>query len=212
MSQIATQGLYASDGSRKYINFSERHSLLQQIDFLPRDRALFVRFNALTGARVSEILQLVPNSFQLGPAIATVRTLKRRKPHFREIPLPKAFMAELDGHFAIGSKQRDPVARLERLWKFNRVTAWSFTKEACLRAGFGGVRASPRGLRHGFGRTTLDAGVTLDTLQRLLGHASIETTTIYTQACGADTRIQAERFWRYDGVDGPDLPPSRYPA
>ena len=67
------------------------------------------------------------------------------------------------------------------------------------RAGIDGVRATPRGLRHAFGVGTLAAGVPLNVVQRLLGHASIATTTIYTEAAGPEAHALAARFWRFKG-------------
>ena len=39
---------------------------------------------------------------------------------------------------------------------------------------------TPRTLHHAFGKSALDAGVDLVTVSRLLGHARLETTAIYT--------------------------------
>lgn len=64
------------------------------------------------------------------------------------------------------------------------------------RAGVQGVRGTPRGLRHAFGIHTLAAGMPLNIVQRMLGHSSIATTTIYTEATGPEDRAFAERFWR----------------
>ena len=61
--------------------------------------------------------------------------------------------------------------------------------------GITGVRASLRGLRHSFGVTAVTKGIPLNIVQRLLGHASITTTTIYTEASGPEERAIVSRFW-----------------
>jgi site-specific recombinase XerD len=106
--------------------------------------------------------------------------------------------AELDSCFDLRQRQRDPAMAAERLWKFHRVTGWRLIKSLMQPAGIQGVRATPRGLRHSFGVGTLAAGVPLNIVQRLLGHSSIETTTIYTQACGPDEQALVARFWNYE--------------
>ncbi|WP_244135144.1 site-specific integrase [Burkholderia sp. BCC0322] len=44
------------------------------------------------------------------------------------------------------------------------------------------ARTSPHALRHTFGTQTVAAGVPLDVAQRVLGHASLQTTTVYVTA------------------------------
>jgi site-specific recombinase XerD len=68
-------------------------------------------------------------------------------------------------------------------------------------AGIRGIRATPRGLRHAFGVGTLGAGVPLNIVQRLLGHSSIKTTTIYTEACGPDEQAIVARFWNHTAIN-----------
>ena len=188
--------LYTPQGSRKYLNLSERGALLTQLGSLPADRRLFVLTMVWTGARVSEVLALTSEAFQLGSGVVAIRTLKRRGYVVREIPIPPRLTAALDRTFDLQARQRDTELAPQRLWRFSRITAWRFIKAAMASAGVVGVRATPRGLRHAFGVGTLAAGVPLNIVQRLLGHSSIETTTIYTEASGPEEHALAARFWR----------------
>ena len=62
-------------------------------------------------------------------------------------------------------------------------------------AGIEGPQACPRGLRHGYGVAAVTAGVPLPTVAGVLGHASLETTAIYTTAIGAEARELVARVW-----------------
>ena len=62
-------------------------------------------------------------------------------------------------------------------------------------AGIEGPQACPRGLRHGYGVAAVTAGVPLPTVAAVLGHASLETTAIYTTAIGAEARELVARVW-----------------
>jgi site-specific recombinase XerD len=47
-------------------------------------------------------------------------------------------------------------------------------------------QANPHRFRHTFGSDMIRAGVSLPALQRLMGHANIETTLLYIQLSAAD--------------------------
>lgn len=188
--------LYAADGGRKYLNHAERQRVLAAIDGLDPDRALFVLTLAWTGARVSEVLALTPASFQIDAGVVAFTTLKRRRFCVREIPIPPALMLALDAQFGLRAGQLDPYAARRRLWPWHRVTVWRLVKDLMRRARISGRQACPRGLRHGFGVGTLQAGIPLNLVQRWLGHARLSTTAIYANASGPEEQAFAARFWR----------------
>jgi integrase len=198
--QHIAPSLYAAGGARKYVNLSERAAVLSQLATLPTPERLFILVLIWTGARISEVLSVTPQCFQFDPNVLALRTLKRRRLAFREIPLPDELVAELDGCFGLQQRQQEAELAGERLWRFHRVTGWRLIKCVMENAGIRGIRATPRGLRHAFGVGTLAAGVPLNSVQRLLGHSSIKTTTIYTEACGPDERALVARFWNYAAI------------
>lgn len=55
--------------------------------------------------------------------------------------------------------------------------------------------AMPKGLRHGFGVNAFQSLVLPHLVQRWLGYASLETTSIYGDVMGSDERAFAERMW-----------------
>ena len=193
--RVSDFGLYANDGARKYLNHAERQRVLIAFRDLPPDRALFCLTLAWTGARVSEVLALTASSFQIERGIVAIQTLKRRKHHVREVPLPPQLMAALDRNFRISATARDPREADSRLWPWHRVTAWRIVRRVMCRAFIAGRYACPRGLRHAFGVGTLQAGVPLNLTQRWMGHARLSTTAIYAAACGPEERVFATQFW-----------------
>jgi integrase/recombinase XerD len=187
--------LYAADGGRKYLNLAERRRALTAMERLDPDEALFARTLAWTGARVSEVLALTPASFQIESGVVSFTTLKRRRLSVREVPIPGSLMAGVDARFDLAAAQRDLDRANRRLWPWHRVTAWRVIKRVMRFALIVGRPACPRGLRHGFGVGTLQAGVPLNLLQRWLGHARISTTAIYADASGPEEQEFAARFW-----------------
>jgi len=155
---------------------------------------LFVLVLLWTGARVSEVLSLTASSFQLESGFVSIRTLKRRKPFVREIPLPGWLVEAIERQFLISQRQRTTRLCGKRLWTFTRWTGWRLIKQVMFMAGISGPRACPRGLRHGFGVGAAQAGIPVTLLQRWLGHARLATTAIYLDVAGPEEREIAARF------------------
>jgi integrase/recombinase XerD len=188
--------LYTQTGDRKYLNGAERKRVLNAAAVLAPDQRLFVLTLALTGARISEVLALTPSSLQIEPGIIAIRTLKRRRHHVREVPVPPKLMTALSRRFHLTAIRRDPRRADHRLWPWSRTTAWRLIKRVMDVAGVSGVRACPKGLRHAFGVATLGI-VPPNIRQKWLGHARPETTDIYSAVCGPEERAFAARFWRH---------------
>jgi integrase len=199
MSEFTHQSLslYAANAERKYTNQAERQRFLEAMGRQKSERALFSLLLAWTGARPSEVLALMPLSFQIERNVVILPTLKRRKPHAREVPIPPGLMAAIDRRFRLRELQQDQETATKRLWSWSsRVTVWRFVKDGMLEAGIVGRAACPRGLRHGFAVNALQASVPLNIVQKWLGHSRISTTAIYAAVSGPEEMLFAERFWR----------------
>ena len=138
-----------------------------------------------SGCRVSEVCHLLLANVHLDQAHILVEGKGGKQ---RMIPLgPRAIQA-IRNYLAEGRPQllgeRDPEQTgwllLSRSGKrLRREAVWELVKRYALRSGIDpGI--SPHTLRHSFATHLLSGGADLRQIQELLGHASIQTTQIYT--------------------------------
>lgn len=159
--------------------------------------AFFLELLYATGLRVSELVSLPMYPFE---RLRHVRELtfvsvmgKGRKE--RLIPLPpqtlNAFRAydEVRETFVPGANVRYKASP----WLFPSTSAQGYVtrqrlnqllKDLCLAAGIDPRRVSAHVLRHAFATHLLNRGADLMSVQKLLGHADIGTTQIYTHVMG----------------------------
>ncbi|MEJ6404324.1 tyrosine-type recombinase/integrase [Yoonia sp. 2307UL14-13] len=186
--------LYDQAARRLYLNAAERTRFINAARRATLAQESFGLTLLYTGCRISEALSLTTSCIQFETEVLTIQTLKRRRTdHFREIPIPPELAAVLQ------AQARDAEAD-QLLWKhqkqtLNRSTGYRWIKRLMREAGIIGVHASPKGLRHGFGIHALQSDVPLNLLQKWMGHADIETTAIYANACGPEERAIAARMW-----------------
>jgi integrase/recombinase XerD len=190
--------LFSRTGGRKYLNAAERCRFIKAARHEPPRERLFCLVLRWSGARISEVLALVPIAFDIESGVANFQTLKRRNPDIvRQVPLPTSLLRDLDAEFSIRDAQSDPGRANQRLWKWSRTTAWRRVKRVMAAARIGGAQAMPKGLRHGFGVDAFQSGVPPHLVQRWLGHASLETTAIYADVIGPEERAFGARMWRH---------------
>lgn len=190
--------LFGPHGSRKYLNAAERRRFVDAAQRAPPKIRLFCLTLGWSGARISEVLALTPLSVDVESGVASIRTLKRRKPGFvRQVPLPPKVLSELNRVFKLRITQRDPQLATVRLWRWSRTSAWRYVKAVMAAAGVTGTPAMPKGLRHGFGVNAFQANVPPHLVQRWLGHASLRTTAIYSDVIGPEERAFAARMWKF---------------
>ncbi len=147
-----------------------------------------------SGLRISELLALPLAAVARDPAYLIVKGKGGKE---RLAPLNAAARTAITAYlparrsfFAKGLKDSP--------WLFpsrsaaGRLTSRRFAQlldEAALAAGVDRAKVSPHGLRHAFATHLLDGGADLRTVQKLLGHADIATTQIYTHV--AEGRLRA---------------------
>lgn len=179
--------LFDGVGVRKYITPRERLAFVRAA-YKQREAVLtFCLTLALTGARISEVLALTTNRVDIADEAIIFETLKQRKKRvFRAVPVPHALIPLLT---ACGD------GRNGRLWSWGRTNGWKVVKAVMRDAGIPENLCKPKALRHAFAVEAGQKGVPLNIVQRWLGHARIETTSIYCSALGEEERILARRTW-----------------
>ncbi len=146
-----------------------------------RDAALFALLYA-AGLRVSEAVGLPLESYDAAGSALRVRGKGGRE---RLIPLDpdvhtliERYLADVRPLWAPPQCRELFVSRRKK--PLTRQAVWKRMQTLARDAGLGDA-LHPHQLRHAFATQALRAGADLRTLQVLLGHASIDTTQIYTQ-------------------------------
>lgn len=150
-----------------------------------RDTALLEVLYA-TGARVSEALALTIDDLALDDDTPLVCLYgKGRKERF--VPLGSmahealaAYLVRSRPVLASRGKGTPRVFLNSRGAPLSRQSAWEILQKAAAGAGLHG-QVSPHTLRHSFATHLLEGGASIRDVQELLGHASVQTTQIYTK-------------------------------
>jgi len=150
-------------------------------------RVLLARFLWVTGCRISEALSVRCQDFDFGARCVRLATLKRRRRHFRALPLPNAFCGQLAQWIAFARPGPD-----DRIWPWSRSWATEIVT-AVLVGGVDRRRAHPHALRHGHSFHAVAHQVPLPALQMQLGHLHLSTTAIYARATAADLRASYDQ-------------------
>ena len=182
--------LITVSGERKYLTDAETRAFLAAAEAFDFDIRLLCQVLVFSGCRLSEALSLSPNSIDLGSKCINIETLKQRKRGvFRQVPIPQTLITEILNLGFIGRPNHP-------LWPVHRQTGRRWIQQVMTRANIEGVRATSRGLRHGFAISALQAGIPLTMVSRWMGHSRLETTAIYANAMGDEQINFAARRWR----------------
>jgi integrase/recombinase XerD len=187
----AVSFLYDREGRRKYLTIQERRLFLKAAAEMPDEDRVFALVLAYSGGRISEVLALCPGRLDPSAHLLVFESLKkRRRGVFRAVPLPAFVFHELASILPPTSAPDTPI------WPWKRTTAWKRVRRIMHRAGIKGPQASPKGLRHSFAVTSLQAGVPITLIKRWLGHSRLSTTETYAEAIGPEEEVIAAKFWK----------------
>jgi integrase/recombinase XerD len=139
-----------------------------------------------TGMRVSEALSVKVEDIDLMGRALKVSTLKRQN-HIRVIPLQNGFIGEI----SLWINQQN-LKRKDKLFSYNRITAFNKVRKACNLAGLNDDRDHPHTFRHSFAINCIMQSVPVTVLREWLGHRDITKTLIYTQILAQDSRVFME--------------------
>jgi len=184
-----SMSLYSRAGERLYLSQSERQSFITAANTKAIHVRLFCLLLVHTGCRLTEAVKLTKHDVQISEAVISIRSLKKRnKHHVREIPVPNSYVRSLQPLL-------EQISPDTRIWQISSITGWRWVKNVMHEAGISGVKATPKGLRHSFGVHAVLNSISLNIIQRWLGHSDISTTAIYAQVSGYEERQLAKRMW-----------------
>ena len=136
-----------------------------------------------SGMRVSELLSLPHESLRGDPNMIVVKGKGGKE---RIVPLSSSARLAVQDWLKLRDMQkkhekspflfpsRSKQGHITRIWFYGQI------KKIAMQAGLRAEQVSPHTLRHAFATHLLQGGADLRTIQKLLGHADIATTEIYT--------------------------------
>ncbi len=135
-----------------------------------------------TGIRVSELLNLSIHDVNSKELTVLIHGKGNKQ---RILPIPNVAMEYLLQYMKVvrfkikKDKVTDTLFLNSRGDKMSRMGFWKILRKCALNAGIS-RHISPHTIRHSFATHLLEAGANLRIVQTLLGHASLDTTQIYT--------------------------------
>ncbi|HRY83213.1 MAG TPA: tyrosine recombinase [Candidatus Cloacimonadota bacterium] len=179
--------------SQHFPDFLTVEEMLSLLDGLPLETPLQLRNKVMfellygCGLRISELLGLTTHDINLGEQIVLVRGKGSKQ---RYVPFLDSLSALLNQYLEqarpviIKFKRTDILFPSVRVKQMSRMGFWKILREEALKANITKT-LTPHTFRHSFATHLLEGGVNLRIVQALLGHASLDTTQIYTHV---DTR------------------------
>ncbi len=182
----------------KVLSVDEVERLLGSIDVSKplgiRDRALFELIYSC-GLRISEATGLMVDNLHLKERFLIVRGKGDKE---RMVPFGETARLTLEDYiqnvrpFLVGNKIVPEVFVNYRGEKLTRKGVWKKFQELEIKAG---ISAKVHTLRHSFATHLLAGGMDLRSVQELLGHADLATTTIYTHVENRQLRDGHKEFF-----------------
>jgi integrase/recombinase XerC len=146
----------------------------EQPQLMVRDRAILELLYG-SGLRRAELAGLDLDDVDLGEKIASVTGKGNKR---RLVPLTQAACDAMRSYLTVRPASGDRAFFLSnRKTRLGLRQVWQIVKDVALHAGVD--RASTHSLRHSFATHFIEGGGDVSTLQKLLGHANIQTTQVY---------------------------------
>lgn len=165
---------------RTYLSWDEIHQLIDAIDH-PTIKTI-VRTMSFTGMRISECLNLTLDEIDLEKKVVRVKNTKSKVD--RSVPLHESLIPIL-------TRYRDTIRptgldtnrffALKKTGSVSIVYVNQTLAEACKNLGWK-TKITSHILRHSFASNLVNKNVSLVHIQKLLGHADLRTTSVYTHA------------------------------
>lgn len=156
-----------------------------------RDIAIF-ELLANTGVRVGELCALELDDVEISERKGSITVRQGKGGKFRTVPLNKDARSALRDYLEARPASASRKVFLGERGPLTPSGVFRILKKYALQAGLPDV--SPHTLRHTFAKRLLDAGEDLVEVARLLGHANINTTAVYTQPTEEDMQRAVEKL------------------
>lgn len=196
------ENLLDAQGNRKYLTAEERRSFEAAAKDAEREARTFCLMLLNTGCRISEGLNVRVKDVDFITKSITFETLKqgkdkkgKKRKAFRQIPLSENFLDELNLVHDLKRRRAKEDSAGERIWGISRATASLRVSEVMRAAKISGIHACPLGLRHGFAVACVERKISLNIIQKWLGHRRMTTTAIYANVLGEEERKLASMLW-----------------
>ena len=168
---------------KDFPKYLERDYINQVIAAMPvgRDRML-VMFLWMTGVRVTEAINLSKGEIDFQNRMMNVKWLKSRKYYRRNVPIHSRLSSILEV-YTTALKADDKIFPVSRQRVFQITKQW--------------LNCSPHQLRHSFAVNWLREKADIFILNRVLGHARMQTTMEYLKIVPVDQGKELEKvnFW-----------------
>jgi len=163
----------------KYLNDNETHALIEAAKENPRDYAI-LRTLAYTGLRVSELCNLEIEHIDFAQGVIYVRSGKGDKD--RIVVLEESTASALRNYLSERYKRNTKTNHVFISQKNTPISPLSVERIVKKYARKAGImkKVTPHVLRHTLATTLLNNGADIRFIQTILGHASLNTTQIYT--------------------------------
>ena len=179
-------------GINSYLSFSGRAGCRARLVRAAGGAQIGIVMQAIcgTGIRVSELRHITAEAVREG------RAAVRNKGKTRVILIPAALRRLLLGYMKKAGVTTGSVFLSKNKTPLDRSTVWRRMKALCDRAGVDPRKVFPHSLRHLFARVFYSVEKDLLRLADILGHASVNTTRIYTMETGRQHMKLLERVSR----------------
>jgi integrase/recombinase XerC len=157
-----------------------------------RDRAIVVIL-LHTGLRVLELVQLAPTDVTLSERKGWLMVRDGKGGKARSVALNTEVRQALVAYLKVRVNQQGERLFLGQRGPLGTRQVQRVVKKFARRAGLDVKEASVHSLRHTFGKNLVDAGVSLDQVATLMGHANLNTTRRHTTPGAQDLPRAVER-------------------
>ncbi len=166
----------------EYEEFKNRLKLIDRSTWIGKRDFSFLMFLYASGARVSEALNVKRGDIE--GIWLKIREAKGEKE--RLIPLPPSLIKHIEDYLNQAPIYSDYLWINYKGKKLSRIYAFKISKKY--------LGVSPHVLRHSFATSLILGGADLRVVQELLGHASINTTQIYTHIQQKEIKETMHKF------------------